>query len=83
MRTYTTKTGKTQYMPSFAWVTQCDNEGFCLACGGTQCGVEPDARRYTCESCGAAKVYGGEELLIIGLVDDSENDSDDDVTEEL
>jgi hypothetical protein len=36
-----------------------DNLGFCLACG-----VEPDAQRYTCEACGAPKVYGAEELLI-------------------
>lgn len=43
-----------------------DNLGFCLACGTEVSGVEPDARRYTCESCGEAKVYGAEELLIMG-----------------
>jgi hypothetical protein len=45
-----------------------DDEGFCLYCGETAFGVEPDARRYTCEVCGQPKVYGLEELLIIGLL---------------
>jgi len=43
------------------------NTGFCLACGAQAYGVEPDARRYTCEECGAKKVYGAEELLIMGV----------------
>ncbi len=38
--------------------------GFCLGCGADADGVEPDAREYPCESCGANKVYGAEELLI-------------------
>ena len=33
-------------------VEQDDNLGFCLACGEEAMGVEPDARRYECESCG-------------------------------
>jgi len=37
--------------------------GFCVACGEEAHGVEPDARRYTCESCGQPSVYGAEELL--------------------
>jgi hypothetical protein len=41
-----------------------DNEGICLACGEDAYGVEPDARGYECESCGAHKVYGAEELLL-------------------
>lgn len=40
--------------------------GFCLACGEMAYGVEPDARGYECECCGARKVYGAEELLIMG-----------------
>lgn len=43
-----------------------DNPGFCLACGEEQDGCEPDARRYECECCGARKVYGAEEVLIMG-----------------
>ncbi len=66
---YKTKTGLTQYRPV------CNEDeisegtlGFCLACGSEAFGVEPDARRYTCESCNAPKVYGLEELLLMGLV---------------
>ena len=39
--------------------------GFCLACGDEAYGVEPDARKYECESCGANKVYGAEEILLM------------------
>ncbi len=42
-----------------------DNLGICLACGEEQYGVEPDARKYECESCGARKVYGAQELLFM------------------
>jgi len=41
-----------------------DNPGFCVACGIEVEGVEPDARRYKCESCGEKTVYGAEELLL-------------------
>ena len=44
-----------------------DNLGFCLACGAEAYCVEPDARRYTCESCGKPHVYGAEELLLMGV----------------
>jgi predicted RNA-binding Zn-ribbon protein involved in translation (DUF1610 family) len=39
--------------------------GFCTACGAEADGVEPDARKYECEECGANAVYGAEELLIM------------------
>lgn len=42
--------------------------GFCLACGTEASPVEPDAREYVCESCGEAKVYGAEEILIMVAV---------------
>jgi hypothetical protein len=42
-----------------------DGTGFCIACGEEASGVEPDAHEYECESCGAKKVYGAEELLIL------------------
>ena len=42
-----------------------DNPGFCIKCGAEVEGVEPDARRYECESCGEAGVYGAEELLMM------------------
>ena len=37
--------------------------GFCRECGHEHTGVEPDARNYTCEKCGASAVYGAEEFL--------------------
>ena len=46
-------------------LTSTDNPGFCIKCGDDADGVEPDARRYKCESCGANSVYGAEELLIL------------------
>jgi hypothetical protein len=46
-------------------MTSLDNPGFCLACGLEVEGVEPDARRYECESCGAPAVYGAEELFLM------------------
>lgn len=46
--------------------TTLDNPGcFCLICGLESEGVEPDARNYTCESCGADHVFGAEELLMV------------------
>ena len=42
--------------------------GFCVACGDEAYGVEPDARRYRCESCNERAVFGAEELLIRGLI---------------
>jgi DNA-directed RNA polymerase subunit RPC12/RpoP len=42
--------------------------GFCIECGDEAYGVEPDARGYRCESCGAKAVYGAEELLLRGAI---------------
>lgn len=68
---YRAKNGAEQFKPStdelLAAVEADDNIGFCLACGAECSGIEPDARRSHCESCGAAKVYGAEELLLMGL----------------
>lgn len=41
-----------------------ENIGFCVACGAEADGVEPDARAYECDICGAHKVYGAEHLLL-------------------
>jgi tRNA(Ile2) C34 agmatinyltransferase TiaS len=43
-------------------------DGFCLACGHRQDTVEPDARRYRCDDCGARWVHGAEEIILMGLV---------------
>jgi len=48
--------------------------GICLACGEEHYGVEPDARRYDCESCGKPEVYGLEEAVLMGRVDIEEGD---------
>ena len=45
-------------------MTSLCSPGFCKACGKSAEGVEPDARGYACKSCGAAAVYGAEELLL-------------------
>jgi predicted RNA-binding Zn-ribbon protein involved in translation (DUF1610 family) len=46
-------------------LTDLDDPGFCLACGADADGVEPDARKYKCEACGAREVYGAEECLMM------------------
>ena len=45
-----------------------DNGGYCLKCKEEAYGVEPDARKYECEECGAHAVYGIEELLTMGQI---------------
>ena len=71
MKQYTAKSGALQFKPSIdelqSAIESDDSLGYCLACGAEASGVEPDARRYECESCGAHKVYGAEELLLMGL----------------
>lgn len=44
--------------------TSLENPGFCIACGKSQDGCEPDAARYTCQNCGKPAVYGAELLLM-------------------
>jgi predicted RNA-binding Zn-ribbon protein involved in translation (DUF1610 family) len=46
-------------------MSSLDDPGFCVACGEEASGVEPDARKYVCESCGERAVYGDEELLMM------------------
>jgi hypothetical protein len=46
-------------------VEEDDNKGFCTACGEEAYEVEPDARRYRCDSCGERQVYGAQELLFM------------------
>jgi len=43
-----------------------DMGGACIGCGEEAFGIEPDARGYECEECGCMKVYGAEELIIMG-----------------
>lgn len=71
MKAYTTRAGVKQYKPAanqLHRIVESDNdEGFCLACGEHQYGIEPDTRKGKCDACGAMKVYGAEELLLMGL----------------
>jgi len=46
-----------------------NNGGYCLKCEAEAYGIEPDARRYTCEECGKPAVYGAEELLMMGEIE--------------
>ena len=67
---YKTRSGASQFRPRCtSGEVQDGTLGFCLACGAEAGEVEPDARKYKCESCGAPKVYGLEELLMMGLVE--------------
>lgn len=76
MRKYITRTGKTQYKPSLKSLQRIilgeNSVGFCLACGQERESTEPDARKYPCDNpaCRAEKVYGAEELVIMGLFHD-------------
>ena len=44
-------------------VAEDSDSGFCIKCGAENGPVEPDARKYQCESCGEFAVYGAEELM--------------------
>lgn len=71
MRKTISKAGCPLFIPSMEELEgamECDG-GFCLGCGSEAYNVEPDAQKYTCESCGAHRVYGAEELVLMGLVD--------------
>ena len=49
------------------WETTLDNPGFCVKCGDEADGIEPDACKCECESCGENAVYGAMELLVMGV----------------
>lgn len=42
--------------------------GICLSCGEERDCCEPDAANYECENCGKNRVFGMENLLIMGYV---------------
>lgn len=47
-------------------ITTTDNPGWCLACGKEVEGFEPDARNCECELCGERRVFGSDELAMMG-----------------
>jgi Zn finger protein HypA/HybF involved in hydrogenase expression len=56
-------------MSSREYIEGSENyDGLCLSCGAVQHGVEPDAERYTCESCGRHAVIGFEQALLVGAL---------------
>lgn len=65
---YTTKAGVKQFRPECSSDEVEAGGGFCLACGADGQMAEPDARKYVCDRCGKPKVYGLEELVLMGLV---------------
>ena len=80
VKQYRSKSGHIQLMPSDALLTEIiegeNTAGFCLSCGETVEGVEPDAERDDCPHCGSAKVFGAENLLIRGLYFDADRAED-------
>lgn len=42
--------------------------GFCIECGTEHDCLEPDAREVECEDGCGKKVYGAEEILMMGLL---------------
>ena len=66
---YKAKSGRTLFKPTLNTLQEMieESQGFCLACGEVQDGVEPDASKYICDCCGEKKVYGAEDLLLRGL----------------
>ena len=70
---FTTKKGTKSF--KFSMTEDCyrnlsaDMHGMCIACGETHDeNCEPDARGYICSNCDASKVYGIEELLMMGYI---------------
>ena len=41
--------------------------GICTVCHETAYGVEPDAERYECDSCGSMAVYGAEQYILMNV----------------
>lgn len=69
---YTNKAGAKRFRPTPNEAVDAarddGNDGFCIGCGELQAGVEPDARKYECESYKACLEYGFDELFLMGLV---------------
>jgi hypothetical protein len=72
-RPYTSRGGRRLFKPSIqlCMVMNGSSEGFCLACGEIQGGVEPDAHHYSCQACDETMVFGAEELVMRDLTFDA------------
>lgn len=71
MKAYVNKAGQKGFKQSFKTLERAaygaTPAGYCCGCGKKVHGVEPDARKYECPHCGVTRVYGAEELILIGL----------------
>jgi len=67
VESYKTKSGLTRFRPVIESRSEMTDAGLCIACGVEAQNVEPDAKQYVCEDCGENKVYGLEELVIMGI----------------
>lgn len=53
-------------------IAEDDYQGWCIVCGDwTHDSCEPDAHRYECPECERSTVFGAEELVICGLIRES------------
>lgn len=70
VKTYRARSGAEQFKPSLelAMEMDADLQGFCLACGSIEDGVDPDAAKEACPNCGEDKLYGASELILMGLI---------------
>jgi len=70
VKTYPARAGATQFKPSLELALEMDRglQGFCLACGSIEDGVDPDAAKEACPNCGEDKLYGARELVMMGLI---------------
>jgi hypothetical protein len=77
---YTARNGRIQYKPAqgllIDLIESGEPQGFCLACAEVIDEIEPDARASDCPCCNASKVYGAEELLLMGLYFDEDREAD-------
>jgi Zn finger protein HypA/HybF involved in hydrogenase expression len=77
---YRARNGALQYKPAqgllIDLIESGEPQGFCLACAEVIDEIEPDARATDCPNCAAAKVYGAEELLLMGLYFDEDREAD-------
>jgi hypothetical protein len=68
------KTGKTYFVPRLSMdelgnlMLDHADTGWCVACGQEVDGVEPDARKYPCQSCNQDAVFGLQELVIMNWI---------------
>jgi hypothetical protein len=61
--------GKVKITESIYHSLDSESAGICLHCGIVETGIEPDARGYECSECEQKKVYGTQELILMGWIE--------------